>query len=78
MSGGRVGVSEGCLGGVGRYLSAIFGNWKRTDVFWVLSLCSKGAITLFWHSLERHDFFHLTIVRPQNIKMSLYEVDKND
>ena len=23
-------------------------------------------------------FFHLTIVRPQNIKMSLYEVDKND
>ena len=40
VSGGRVGVSEGCLGGVGRYLSAIFGNWKRTDVFWVLSLCS--------------------------------------
>ena len=41
MSGGRVGVSEGCLGGVGRYLIAIFGNWKPTDVIWVLSLGSK-------------------------------------
>ena len=36
-----------------------------------------GAVTLLWHSPERHNFFHLTIMRHQNIKMSIYKGDKN-
>ena len=36
-----------------------------------------GAVTLLWYSPERHNFFHLTIMRHQNIKMSIYKGDKN-
>ena len=36
-----------------------------------------GEFTLFWHSPERQDFFHLAILRYQNIKMSTYILNKN-
>ena len=36
-----------------------------------------GEFTLFWHSPERQDFFHLAILRHQNIKMSTYILNKN-
>ena len=52
-------MSGGCL-------SDIHGNWRRSDVF-VEYLGSQslqyGANTLFWHSPERKNFFHLSILR---------------
>ena len=81
-------MSRGCLGDVLGCLRGVWGClrvsecyfWKSEALRCVLGSqpLQYGAITLFWHSPERHDFFHLTIVRPQNIKMSIYEVDKND
>ena len=73
-------MSWGCLGGVLGYLSGIHGNLRRSDVFggYLGSLSLQyGAVTLFWHSPERRDFFHLTIPRHKNIKMSIYKLDKN-
>ena len=45
---------------------------------WVLSPCSMEPYHYFDTAWKGMTFFHLTIVRPQNIKMSIYEVDKND
>ena len=73
-------MSWGCLGGVLGYLSGIHGNLRRSDVFGGYlgsPSLQYGAVTLFWHSLERRDFFHLTIPRHKNIKMSIYKLDKN-
>ena len=73
-------MSWGCLGGVLGYLSGIHGNLRRSDVFGGYlgsSSLQYGAVTLFWHSPERRDFFHLTIPRHKNIKMSIYKLDKN-
>ena len=73
-------MSEGCLGGVYGYLSGIHRNLRCSDVFGGYlgsPSLQYGAVTLLWHSPERHKFFHLTIKRHQNIKMSIYKVDKN-
>ena len=73
-------MSWGCLGGVLGYLSGIHGNLRRSDVFGGYlgsPSLQYGAVTLFWHSPERRDFFHLTIPRHKNIKMSIYKLDKN-
>ena len=69
------GVSGGYMGGVWGYLSGIHGNLRCSDVFGSPSL-QYGAVTLFWYSPEGHDFFHLTILRHKNIKMSIYKVDQ--
>ena len=60
----------GCLGDVwgvsGRYLSGIYGNWRRLDVlggYVGFQSFQYGAKTLFRHSLESHNFCHLTILR---------------
>ena len=74
------GVSGGCLGGVYGYLSDIHGNLRCSNVFGGYlgsPSLQYGAVTLLWHSPERHNFFHLTILRHQNIKMSIYKGDKN-
>ena len=59
----------GCLGGVwrvsGRYLSGIYGNWRRSDVHrgYVGSQSFQyGAKSLFRHSPDRQNFFNLTLV----------------
>ena len=36
-----------------------------------------GKFILFWYNPERQDFFHLGILRHQNIKMSTYILNKN-
>ena len=52
-------MSGGCL----RVSECYF--WKSEALRCVLGSqpLQYGAITLFWHSPERHDFFHLTIAR---------------
>ena len=72
-----------CLGDVwemsGGCLSDIHGNRRRSDVF-VEYLGSQslqyGANTPIWHSPERQNFFHLTILRHWNIKMVAYKLSK--
>ena len=73
-----------CLGGylgvVWGYLRGIHGNWRHSDVFegyLGFQSLQYGALTLFRHSPETHNFFCLTILRHQNIKMSIYKVYKN-
>ena len=73
-------MSEGCLGDIWGYMSDIHRHQRCSDVFGgYLGSPSLhyGAVTLLWHSPERHNFFHLTIMRHQNIKMSIYKGDKN-
>ena len=75
-----LGVSGGCLGGVYGYLSGIHGNLRCSDVFGGYldsPSLQYAAVALLWHSPERHTFVHQTIPRHQNIKMSIYKVDKN-
>ena len=74
MSRGCLGVSEGCR----RVSECYFRKLEALRCGLGSQPLQYGAITLFWHSPERHDFFHLTIVRHQNIKMFIYEVDKSD
>ena len=73
-----------CLGGIlgmsGGYLRGIHGNWRHSDVFeGYLGFQSLQyvAVTSFRHSPEMHNFFCLTILRHQNIKMFIYKVYKN-
>ena len=40
-------------------------------------MTQSGAKPLFWQNLERQDCFHLTLLRHQNIKTSLYTISKN-
>ena len=68
------------------------GVWGVSEGIWVLFLEIGSAQMCFGFSafaVRSHNiilaqpgkawlFFHLTIVRPQDIKMYLYEVDKND
>ena len=75
MSWGVLGVSGGCLGVVCGYLSDIYGNWRRTNVFWGY-LGSRSlqfwAITLFWHSPERSNFLspdYTETIKYQNVRI---------
>ena len=61
------------MGGVWGYLSGIHGNLRRLDVFGGYlgsPSLQYGAVTIFWHSPERHDFFHLTIPRLNKLASS--------
>ena len=73
-------VSGGCLVGVWRYLSGIHGNRRHSGVFGGYlgsQSLQYGATTLFWHSPERHNFCHLTLLRHWNNKMVTYKLSKN-
>ena len=70
------GVSRGCLVGVWGYLSGIHGHRRRSDAFggYLASQSLQyGAVTLFWHSLEKPIFFssdHTETSKYQNVHMS--------
>ena len=75
---------EGWLGGVWEVSGGIwvvFMNTKGAQMCFGVYLGSPSlhywVVTLIWHSPERHNFFYLTIIRHQNIKMSIYKVDEN-
>ena len=44
---------------------------------WVVSPCSMEPQHYFGKTLKDTIFLHLTVLRQQNIKMSIYKVDKN-
>ena len=73
-------ISGGCMGVVWWYLSGIFGNRGRSNVFGGYlgyQSLQYGAITLFWQSPEKPNFFHLTPLRYQNFKMCICKLEKN-
>ena len=77
-------VIFGCLGGVVGYLGDIEGCLSCLGVFWGVSegsvhVGSSQAVVNppFWPNPERQDFFHLTLLRHQNIKTSLCKLSKN-
>ena len=74
----------GCLGGVSIDLGDILGCQSCSRVFEGIfgdslheGFSQTGANPPFWQNGERQDFFHLTILRPQNIKTSLSTTSKN-
>ena len=77
MSGG---VSGGCLKDVWGYLGGYHGDLRRSDLWgciWVPSPCSMEPKHYFGAALKGMTFVHLTILRHENIKMSVYKVNKN-
>ena len=69
----------GCLGGVWGSLSSIHGNLRRSDGFGGQlgsPSLQYGAVNYFGTALKDMIFFHMTIPRHKNIKMSIYKVDK--
>ena len=75
--GGVWGVSDGCLRGVWVVFMANRGARMCLGGFWVLSPCSMEPKYHFGAALKSMTFIHLLILRHQNIKMSIYKVNKN-
>ena len=71
------GVSGGYLGDILACLrcSNTFRGVSQSSI--LMKMSCKGAIILQRHDFEMHDFFHLTILRYQNIKMSICQLNKN-
>ena len=70
-------VSDGCLRGVWVVFMANRGARMCLGGFWVLSPCSMEPKYHFGAALKSMTFIHLIILRHQNIKMSIYKVNKN-
>ena len=61
----------GCLS-----CSGVFGRLSESSVLAGWSL--GGAVIPLLHNSETQDLFNITILRDQNIKMSMYMLQKND
>ena len=70
-------VSGGCIGGIWMVSLDVCGFRMCLNGCLGAHPLQGGEFTLFWHSPERQDFFHLAILRHQNIKMSTYILNKN-
>ena len=71
-------VSGGCLWGVLVYMNGIPNNQRCLDMFGgilVLSLCCMEPKHYLGVALNGMTFVHLSILRHQNIKMSIYKVN---
>ena len=56
----------------------IGGTWMCLWSIWVLSPCSMELQHYLGKTLKDTIFLRLAVLRHQNIKMSIYKVDKND
>ena len=66
--------------GIWVYLSGNFGMGGARICFgdiWVLSPCSMEPKHYLGVALKGMTFVHLSILRHENIKMSIYKVNKN-
>ena len=82
MSGGCLWDVWGVSGGIRMVFMGIGGAWMclwgiYTHI-WVLSPCSMELQQYFGKTLKHTIFLRLAVLRHQNIKMSIYKVDKND
>ena len=53
-------------------LGCVLGGYQSAQV-----ALQVGAFTQCWQRSDKLNLFHLTIMRNQNIKMSISELDKN-
>ena len=74
-------MSEGCLRSFSRgiwvLLIDLFKVWMRIRVYGSAQALYCVANTLYWKSFKRQIFTHLTVLKHQNTKTSLYELSKN-
>ena len=77
VSGGCLGDVWGVSGGIRMVIMNIGGSWMGLWGIWVVSPCSMEPQRYFGKTLKDTIFLHLTVLRQQNIKMSIYKVDKN-
>ena len=75
-------MSEGCLRSFSRgiwvLLIDLFKVWMRIRVYRSVQALYCVPYALYWKSSERQIFTHLTVLKHQNTKTSLYELSKND
>ena len=74
-------MSEGCLRSFSRgiwvLLIDLFKLWMHIRVYGSAQALYCVANTLYWKSFKRQIFTHLTVLKHQNTKTSLYELSKN-
>ena len=55
----------------------VYGVWMCFRVFWSVQALYGAANALYWKCLKRQNSTHLTLLKPQNTKTSLYKLSKN-
>ena len=54
-----------------------FGVWMCVRVFWSAQALSDATNAQYWKYIKRHNSTHLTLLKHQNTKTSLYKLSKN-
>ena len=55
----------------------VFGVWMCVRVFWSAQALSDATNAQYWKYIKRHNSTHLTLLKHQNTKTSLYKLSKN-
>ena len=55
----------------------VFGVWMCVRVFWSAQALSGATNALYWKYIKRQNSTHLTLLKHQNTKTSLYKLSKN-
>ena len=55
----------------------IYGNWMHIRVFWSVQALHGATNALYWKCFKRQNSTHMTPVKHQNTKTSLYKLTKN-
>ena len=55
----------------------VFGVWMCVRVFWSAQALSGATNALHWKYIKRQNSTHLTLLKHQNTKTSLYKPTKN-
>ena len=55
----------------------VYGVWMCVRVFWSVQALYGAVNALYWKCLKRQNSTHLTPLKHQNTKTSLYKISKN-
>ena len=55
----------------------VYGVWMHIRVFWSVQALYGATNALYWKCFKRQNSTHLTPVKHQNTKTSLYKLTKN-
>ena len=70
-------MSRRCVGGIWMVSMDVCGAQMCLGGYLIDYPLQGGEFILFWHSPEGQGFFHLTILRHQNIEMSICKLNRN-
>ena len=70
-------VSKKFSGGIWVMFIDLFKDWLHIRVYRSVQALYCVANALYWKSFKRQIFTHLTVLKHQNTKTSLYELSKN-